>query len=86
MLTRVEIDEVLLQQAMDATGLSNRNAAVEACLREVVHLHSQGQIRRLFGKVQWEGNLSAMREGELPEWEFENSSSGAPEIPAEIAQ
>jgi Arc/MetJ family transcription regulator len=75
MRTNIEIDDELMKQAMKATGATTKRAAVEASLREVVQLRSQGRIRKIFGIGGWEGDLAAMREGRLPEWEAEQSAA-----------
>jgi len=62
MRTNIEIDDKLLRQAMKATGTTTKKAAVEAALRKAVQLKRQERIKRWFGKIQWEGDLDAMRE------------------------
>jgi Arc/MetJ family transcription regulator len=69
MRTNIEIDDKLMKQAMAATGAVTKKAAVEACMRQTVQLKEQAKIRELFGKVQWEGDLDAMREGRFLNWE-----------------
>jgi Arc/MetJ family transcription regulator len=71
MRTNIEIDDKLMKQAMKATGATTKKAAVEASLRQMVQLKEQAKIRDLFGKVQWEGDLDAMREGRFLDWEKE---------------
>jgi Arc/MetJ family transcription regulator len=68
MRTNIEIDDKLMRQAMKATGAATKRAAVEACMRQAVQLKEQARIRDLFGKVQWEGDLDAMREGRFLNW------------------
>ena len=63
MRTNIDIDDKLMRQAMKATGATTKKAAVESALRQIVQLKMQAKIRDLFGKVQWEGDLNAMREG-----------------------
>jgi hypothetical protein len=75
MRTNIDIDDKLMKQAMKATKTTTKKGAVEACLREVVQLRRQGRIRKIFGIGGWEGNLAAMREGRLPEWEAEQSAA-----------
>jgi Arc/MetJ family transcription regulator len=88
MRTNIDIDGELLKKAMAATGTSTKKAAVEACLSEVVQLRRQGRVRKIFGIGGWEGDLRAMREGRLPEWEAEQStvraavSAPSEEVPA----
>ncbi len=69
MRTNIEIDDALMSQAMTATGAATKKAAVEAALRKVVELSKQEAIGKWFGKIQWEGDLTAMREERLPEQE-----------------
>ena len=71
MRTNIDIDDKLMRQAMKATGATTKKAVVEACMRQAVQLKKQAKIRDLFGKVQWEGDLDAMREGRFLNWEAE---------------
>jgi Arc/MetJ family transcription regulator len=73
--TNIDIDDDLMASAMAATGATTKKAAVEEGLRLAVRLREQSKIRELFGKVQWEGDLAAMREGRIPD--SEHSSKGA---------
>jgi Arc/MetJ family transcription regulator len=61
MRTNIEIDDQLVHQAMRSSGTHTKRAAVEAGLRLLVQIHSQAGIRRLRGKVRWEGNLEESR-------------------------
>jgi Arc/MetJ family transcription regulator len=63
MRTNIVIDNGLMRQAMKATGLLTKKAVVEEGLRLLIKVKGQEGIRRLRGKVEWEGDLSAMREG-----------------------
>lgn len=65
MRTNIVIDNGLMQRAMKATGLSTKKAVVEEGLRLLIKVKSQEGIRRLRGKVAWEGDLSGMREGRI---------------------
>ncbi|MGB2622090.1 MAG: type II toxin-antitoxin system VapB family antitoxin [Candidatus Acidiferrum sp.] len=62
MKLRTEIDDNLLRRAMKSGGYRTRKAAIEAGLRLLV-LREQTGIRRLRGKVAWEGNLEESRLG-----------------------
>ena len=68
MRTNIDIDDDLMKQAMEATGVATKKAAVEAALRKVVQLKKQEKILELFGTIQWEGDLDAMRETRFPDW------------------
>jgi Arc/MetJ family transcription regulator len=61
MRTNIVIDDELMQKAMRATGLPTKRAVVEAGLRLLVQVKGQTSIRRLRGKVKWEGDLNEMR-------------------------
>jgi hypothetical protein len=50
---------------MKATGLSTKKAVVEEGLRLLIKVKGQEGIRRLRGKVAWEGDLSVMRESRI---------------------
>ena len=62
MRTNIVIDDQLIQQAMQATGLSTKKSVVEAGLLLLVQVKSQTGLRRLRGKVNWEGNLDERRQ------------------------
>jgi Arc/MetJ family transcription regulator len=63
MRTNVVIDDELMAQAMEQTGLKTKKAVIEEALRTLVRLKSQEQVRSLRGKLHWEGDLDAMRQG-----------------------
>jgi Arc/MetJ family transcription regulator len=67
MRTNIEIDDQLVNQAMRSSGARTKRAVVEAGLRLLVKTQSQTAIRRLRGKVQWEGNLNESRLGRAQE-------------------
>ena len=61
MRTNIEIDDKLIEKAMKSTGAPTKKAVVDEALRMLVKIHAQTGIRKLRGKVQWEGNLDDMR-------------------------
>ncbi len=61
MRTNIVIDDKLMRDALRATGLKTKREAVEEGLRTLVRLSRQAGIRRLRGKLNWHGNLDAMR-------------------------
>ncbi|HLJ29293.1 MAG TPA: type II toxin-antitoxin system VapB family antitoxin [Candidatus Angelobacter sp.] len=63
MRTRIEIDDRLMREAIRCSGARTKKAAVEAGLRLLINTHAQTAIRRLRGKVRWEGDLSESRRG-----------------------
>jgi Arc/MetJ family transcription regulator len=66
MRTNIEIDDRLMQNAMQSSGARTKKATVEAALRLLAETHAQGSIRRLRGKVQWEGELARSRKSRFP--------------------
>ncbi len=61
MRTNIVIDDNLIQKAMRATGLHTKKAVVEAGLKLLIDVKAQAGVRRLRGKIKWEGNLDEMR-------------------------
>lgn len=62
----IDIDDRLMRQAMRLSGARTRKAAVEAGLRLLAQTHAQGSIRRLRGKIHWEGDLDQSRLSRFP--------------------
>jgi Arc/MetJ family transcription regulator len=67
MRTNIDIDDRLMRQAMRHSGSRTKKATVEAGLRLLVETHAQTAIRRLKGKVHWEGDLDESRRGRIQE-------------------
>jgi len=65
MRTNIVIDNGLMRQAMKATGCSTKKAVVEEGLRLLIKVKGQAGLRRLRGKIAWEGNLKMLREGRI---------------------
>lgn len=63
MRTNIEIDDRLMREAMRSSGSRTKRAAVEAGLRLLVQVRRQVGIRRLRGKIHWEGDLDQSRLG-----------------------
>jgi len=61
MRTNIVIDDELIAAAMKATGLPTKKAVVEAGLALLIQVKSQTGVRRLRGKVKWQGNLAELR-------------------------
>ena len=61
MRTNIVIDDKLMRDTLSATGLKTKREAVEAALRTLLRVSKQGEIRRLRGKLDWQGDLDAMR-------------------------
>ena len=61
MRTNIVIDDELMDLAKKATGLETKRAVVEAALRTLIRLERQQEIRKLRGKIDWEGDLDRSR-------------------------
>lgn len=61
MRTNIVIDDKLMDDALKATGLSTKKEAVEEGLKLLIMRNKQQAIRKLRGKLKWEGNLDQMR-------------------------
>lgn len=61
MRTNMEMDDLLMSDALRLTGGQTQREAVEMGLRTLLRLRQQEEIRRFRGKLQWEGDLDAMR-------------------------
>jgi Arc/MetJ family transcription regulator len=61
MRTNIVIDDKLMRDTLRATGLKTKREAVEEGLRSLLRLRRQAEIRKLRGKLKWQGDLDAMR-------------------------
>jgi Arc/MetJ family transcription regulator len=61
MRTNIVIDDKLMESALRATGLKTKREAVELGLRTLLLLRQQEGIKRFRGKLDWQGDLDAMR-------------------------
>jgi Arc/MetJ family transcription regulator len=61
MRTNIEIDDKLMKDALRFTGAKTKREAVELGLRHLVQLGKQVEVRKMRGKLKWEGDLDAMR-------------------------
>ena len=61
MRTNIVIDDKLMKETLRLTGLKTKREAVELGLRTVVRLHKQEEIRQFRGKLDWHGDLDALR-------------------------
>lgn len=61
MRTNIVIDDALMADTLKATGLKSKREAVELGLRTLLRLRCQEAIRTFRGKLEWEGDLNAMR-------------------------
>ena len=65
MRTNIDIDDRLMRAALRSSGARTKRAVVEEALRLLIQTKGQSSIRRLRGKVAWEGDLDVSRAGRL---------------------
>ena len=63
MRTNIEIDDKLMKEAMRSANTKTKKETVEAGLRMLIQTKGQEGIRKLRGKVKWEGDLDELRSG-----------------------
>ena len=61
MRTNIEIDDQLMADALRLTGISTKREVVELALRTLLRMQRQKEIRTVRGKLNWQGDLDAMR-------------------------
>jgi Arc/MetJ family transcription regulator len=61
MRTNIVIDDTLMADALKVSGVRTKREAVELGLRALIRIRRQEGVRRLRGKLAWEGDLNAMR-------------------------
>ncbi len=62
--TYVVVDELLIRKAMKLFGVRTKREAIDRALRQTVERAEVYEgLRKLWGKVRWEGDLDAWRKG-----------------------
>jgi Arc/MetJ family transcription regulator len=64
--TNIDIDDELMDEALRRSGAPTKRAAVEEGLRLLIQTRRQSGIRKLRGKVRWQGDLDEMRSDRTP--------------------
>ena len=65
--TNIDLDEQLVEAAMDLTGARSKREVVDIALRRLVEKGSlYRSLRRLRGKLAWEGDVGAWRSSRAP--------------------
>ncbi|MBS9779345.1 MAG: type II toxin-antitoxin system VapB family antitoxin [Moraxellaceae bacterium] len=62
-ISNFDIDTQLMNDALQVSGLANQKETIEEGLKLLVQIYRQQEIRKFRGKLKWEGDLQAMREG-----------------------
>ena len=61
MRTTIVLDEDLVEQARQLTGIKTKKELIHEVLRVMI------QVRSLRGKLHWEGDLEEQRQSRFPE-------------------
>ena len=61
--TNVVLDDDLVAEARELTGITTIRQVIHHALRELVRHKRQRQLLALRGRVEWEGDLDEMRAG-----------------------
>ena len=61
MKTMVSIDDQLMSEALEATGLATQEEVILLGLETLIRLRQQAQIKEFRGKLKWDGDLDGMR-------------------------
>jgi Arc/MetJ family transcription regulator len=65
--TNIELDDQLVERAMDLTGVRTKREVVDLALRRLVEKGSlYRSIRGHRGKLAWEGSVEAWRSARTP--------------------
>lgn len=59
--TNIVLDTRLVDAGLHLTGIKTRRELVDRALRELVRHEQQKKLLALKGKIDWEGDLNAMR-------------------------
>lgn len=65
MRTTIDINDKLLQTAMEISHVKTKKAVVELALREYVNRMRRTDLVSLSGQVEWDGDLNQMRTNNL---------------------
>jgi Arc/MetJ family transcription regulator len=61
MRTNIVIDDALMNEVLEKTGIKTKREAVEEGLKLLLKMKNQEKILELRGKIDWEGDLDEMR-------------------------
>ena len=61
MRTNIVIDDRLMREAITVSGCKTKKETVEEGLKLLITMRKQAGIRKMRGKLNWEGDLDAMR-------------------------
>jgi Arc/MetJ family transcription regulator len=61
MRTNIVIDDDLMAEVLEVTGIKTKREAVEEGLKLLLRMSAQQELLKLRGKIHWEGDLDEMR-------------------------
>lgn len=61
MRTNIEIDDQLMSEVLNVTGLRTKEDAVELGLKTLIRLKKQERIKKFRGQLEWTGDLDEIR-------------------------
>lgn len=61
MRTNIVIDDDLMERARKVSGHKTKKDTIEEALKLLIAQKEQGDIRKLRGRLNWEGDLDEMR-------------------------
>lgn len=61
MRTNIDIDDVLIKEAIAISGAKTKKEVVTEALRLLVRTRQQSKVKKLRGKLKWQGSLDEMR-------------------------
>jgi len=67
MRTNLVLDDALIDRARQLTGIKTKREVVHEALRPLIQLREQAEVRSLYGKLKWEGDLDEQRSARLQE-------------------
>jgi Arc/MetJ family transcription regulator len=61
MRINVDLDDALIKEAMEISGMNSKKAVINMVLKEYIRKNNLKKILKYRGKDIWEGNLEEMR-------------------------
>ncbi|PRY87935.1 type II toxin-antitoxin system VapB family antitoxin [Mongoliibacter ruber] len=61
MRTNIEIDQKLIDEILEKTNIKTKREAVDLALKEFLRLIKLRELSEMAGKIDWSGDLDAMR-------------------------
>ncbi|NJL45179.1 MAG: type II toxin-antitoxin system VapB family antitoxin [Leptolyngbyaceae cyanobacterium SM2_3_12] len=61
MKTSIDIDNALVADALQATGLTATEEVIELALKLLIQVKQQEAIKAFRGKLPWDGDLETLR-------------------------